>query len=90
MVSHTRDEMQVISRRKAIDIIAEALVQTKDLVHPFSTIHERALRIADCIEAQSATDKLALLSLLSISSPVTSPSPSRHTGDNGSAELRGI
>lgn len=63
MTSHTREDLQIISRRKALSLISEALVATKDIINT----HERSLAIGNYLELQPATDKLALMSLLSVS-----------------------
>jgi hypothetical protein len=71
MPSHTREDITVMQRRKAIELIAGALVATKELVGIHYTAHERAVAIANYLEVQGSTDRLALLSLLSL--PPASP-----------------
>lgn len=69
MPSHTREDLAILSRRKAVGLIAEALISTKDMTGIHHTTHERALAMANFLELQSASDKLALLSLFSLSPP---------------------
>jgi len=75
MPSHTREDIQIIARRKAVGLLAEAKVACKDILNS----HEWAVAFANYIEAQSASDKLALLSLFSLPSPPLPPD-SRQAG----------
>ena len=65
MPSHTREDIQIIARRKAVGLLAEAKVACKDILNS----HEWAVAFANYIEAQSASDKLAFISLFSLPSP---------------------
>ena len=64
MSSHTREDIQIIARRKAIDLLARGKVSCKDILNS----HEWAVAFANYIEVQSASDKLALMSLFSLPS----------------------
>ena len=87
MPSHTREDSQISARRKAVGLLAEAKVACKDILNS----HDWAVAFANYIEAQPASDKLALVSLFTLPQqpPVSAPAivgERRSAGSIGKSE----